>query len=122
MHDICVSKTGTLTEGDLHVGSYQLVKSPDIHENDYTELPTKFNYHINVSKELKDLIKEAITMNNDSRIEIGEDEDESYRYIAKGQPLEVGMIDFLLENEEDVQSLFIKRNIDFIKLLQFPFD
>lgn len=25
IHDICVSKTGTLTEGELHVASYQLV-------------------------------------------------------------------------------------------------
>lgn len=25
LHDICVGKTGTLTEGDLHVASYQLV-------------------------------------------------------------------------------------------------
>lgn len=25
LHDICVSKTGTLTDGDMHVKSYQLV-------------------------------------------------------------------------------------------------
>ena len=34
LHDICVSKTGTICEGDLHVASYQLVKEMTVHEND----------------------------------------------------------------------------------------
>jgi magnesium-transporting ATPase (P-type) len=32
------------------------------------------------------------------------------------------MIDFLFENGEDVQSLFINRNCNCVKLIQFPFD
>ena len=32
------------------------------------------------------------------------------------------MIDFLLENGEDVQSLFVKRNVNCAKIIQFPFD
>lgn len=61
-------------------------------------------------------------MNTDARIEIGEDEENNYQYLAKGQAAEVGMIDFLLENGEDVQSLFVKRNVNCVKLIQFPFD
>lgn len=75
-----------------------------------------------MNETVKDLLKESISMNTDVRIEIGEDQDGSYRYQAKGQALEVGMIDFLLENDEDVNSLFVKRNMDCVKLIQFPFD
>ena len=70
-----------------------------------------------MNETVKDLLKESISMNTDVRIEIGEDQDSSYRYQAKGQALEVGMIDFLLENDEDVNSLFVKRNMDCVKLI-----
>jgi P-type E1-E2 ATPase len=43
LHDICVSKTGTLTEGELHVTSYQLVKDRTVHDNDAMKEPRKFN-------------------------------------------------------------------------------
>jgi Ca2+-transporting ATPase len=33
LHEICVGKTGTLTEGKLHVGSYQLINEPSVHGN-----------------------------------------------------------------------------------------
>ena len=49
-------------------------------------------------------------MNSDVRLEIGEDVNDVYKYLAKGQSLEVGMIDFLFENGEDVQSIFVYRN------------
>lgn len=84
LHDICVSKTGTLTEGELHVASYQLVKDSIVHENDPVESPNAFNEGLEINVELKDLIKEAITMNTDARIEIGEDHDELYKYLPKG--------------------------------------
>lgn len=84
LHDICVSKTGTLTEGELHVASYQLVKESEVHENDPVEGPTAFNEILEVNMELKDLIKEAITMNTDARIEIGEDHDGTFKYLPKG--------------------------------------
>lgn len=110
LHDICVSKTGTLTEGELHVASYQLAKERTVYENDGTKLPREFNDSLEVNIELKDMIKEAITMNTDVRIEIGEDDDDVYKYLPRGQSIEVGMIDFMFENGEDVQSLFINRN------------
>lgn len=110
LHDICVSKTGTLTEGELHVASYQLAKERTVYENDGAKLPREFNDSLEVNIELKDMIKEAITMNTDVRIEIGEDDDDVYKYLPRGQSIEVGMIDFMFENGEDVQSLFINRN------------
>ena len=122
LHDICVSKTGTLTEGEMHVASFQLVSQNQVHDNDIIKGPTAFNEDLEINVDLKDLIKEAITMNTDARIEIGEDEDGTYKYLAKGQATEVGMIDFLLENGEDVQSLFVRRNVNCVKLIQFPFD
>lgn len=122
LHDICVSKTGTLTEGEMHVASYHVVGQGQVHDNDINDVPNAFNEVLEINVELKDLIKEAITMNTDARIEIGEDDDMEYKYLAKGQALEVGMIDFLLENGEDVHSLFVKRNVNCVTLIQFPFD
>lgn len=84
MHDICVSKTGTLTEGELHVASYQLAKDRTVYENDQAKSPTYFNEDLEVNIELKDMIKEAITMNTDVRIEIGEDVNETYKYLPRG--------------------------------------
>jgi hypothetical protein len=56
-------------------------------------------------------------MNTDVRIEIGEDANDTYKYLAKGQAVEVGMIDFLFENGEDVQNIFINRNCYQVKLI-----
>ena len=55
-----------------------------VHENDPVEAPSAFNEVLEVNVELKDLIKEAITMNTDARIEIGEDHDEQYKYLPRG--------------------------------------
>jgi hypothetical protein len=63
------------------------------HENDSVDNGAYFNQFLEVNVELKDLIKEAITMNTDFRIEIGEDPiDKKFKYLARGQPIEVGMI------------------------------
>jgi len=43
-------------------------------------------------------------------------------YEPKGQPIEVGMIQFLIDNEEDVQNIFINRNRYTPKIVQLPFD
>lgn len=119
LHDICVGKTGTLTEGDMHCGSYHLVNQQEVIKNDYTEAPAHFNNELEVNAELKDLLKEAIISNTDVRIEV---DDNHYQYLAKGQATEVGMIDFLMENGESVYDIFINRNRDCAKLIQLPFD
>lgn len=57
---------------------------------------------------IKGLIREAILANTDVRIEVdeGSQNDNSAQYIAKGQGLEAAMIDFLMENGEDVYNGF----------------
>lgn len=68
---------------------------------------------------MKDLIKEAIVSNTDVRIEAN---DEEYKYEPRGQALEVGMIQFLMDNQEDVQNIFINRNRATPKIVQLPFE
>lgn len=48
--------------------------------------------------------------------------DFEYKYEPKGQALEVGMIEFLMDNDEDVQNIFINRNRATPKIIQLPFD
>ena len=50
---------------------------------------------------------ENIYSNTYVRIEIN---DESYCYEPKGQPLEVGLIKFLVDNNEDIPTTFMNRN------------
>ena len=38
LHQVCVGKTGTLTEGDLHVGSYQLIGEQKVHDNNWKDV------------------------------------------------------------------------------------
>ena len=90
-----------------------------MHNNDREHTPDFFNSHLEVQSELKDVIKEAIVANTDVRIETN---DRECRYEPKGQPLEVGMIQFLMDNEEDVQQMFIQRNKQAPKIVQLPFD
>ena len=52
-----------------------------------------------IDERLKDLIKEAIVSNTDVRIEAN---DEEIKYEPKGEAIEVGMIEFLMDNDEDV--------------------
>lgn len=42
--------------------------------------------------------------------------------MPSGQALEVGLIQFLLDNEEDIQHAFLQRNKNAPKLTQLPFD
>jgi hypothetical protein len=98
----------------MHCGSYHLVNQQEVHRNDYMTAPDYFNNDLEVNIELKDLLKEAIISNTDVRIEV---DDNSYQYLAKGQATEAGMIDFLMENGEDVYNIFINRNRDCAKLI-----
>jgi hypothetical protein len=56
---------------------------------------------------MKDLIVESLLNNTDVHIE---NNNQSYKYEPKGQPLEVGLINFLLDNKDDVVFSFIERN------------
>jgi len=65
------------------------------------------------------VIVENIVSNSDVRIEIC---DNDHIYKPAGQPLEVGMIQFLLDNKESVSDIFMNRNKSSPKVIQFPFD
>lgn len=103
----------------MTVGRYQFVNNFQTFDNDPNEDPMSFKRNDCIHDALKDLIKEAIVSNTDVRIEAN---DEILRYEPKGQALEVAMIQFLLDNGEDVQSIFINRNRATPKMLQIPFD
>lgn len=45
-----------------------------------------------------------------------------YVYEPKGQALEVGLVQFLIDNDIDVQQRFLERNRTSPKLIQLPFD
>ena len=119
LHDVCVGKTGTLTEGRLNVISYQIGDQQQATENDQVFKGKHFSEGLNLQRELKEIIKECIVSNTDVRIECNDD---TCTYEPKGQALEVGLIQFLMDNEEDVQNIFINRNRFAPKVVQLPFD
>jgi P-type Ca2+ transporter type 2C len=118
LHDVCVGKTGTLTKGKMSVVKYQIADLK-VEKNDIEGYPNYFKQKLEVTSIWKDLIKEAIIANTDVRIEIN---DQECIYEPCGSALEVGMIKFLLDNEEDIQLKFIQRNQDTPKLVLLPFD
>jgi P-type E1-E2 ATPase len=110
LHDICVGKTGTLTKGNLSVTKFQLGNNHEVHSNDPERVPaTYFNSkQFDCAEDMKDIIRESIFANTDARIEI---DDKEYKYVPMGSAIEVGMIQFLMDNEEDVQQKMIDRNM-----------
>ena len=119
LHDVCVSKTGTITKGKLNVMKFH-IGDKDKAENNDTENGTNFfKQKCELSPEQKSLVTEAIYSNTDVRIEVN---DALCEYEPCGSALEVGMIRFLVENGEDVQTKFIERNQNTPKIVQLPFD
>jgi magnesium-transporting ATPase (P-type) len=119
LHDICVGKTGCLTKGKMTVAKYQICKQTIAIDNDRDNYPDTFNDRLEIPIELKEIIKECIVSNTDVRIECN---DEECKYEPMGQPLEVGLIQFLIDNLEDINSVFVDRNKYSPKLTQIPFD
>ena len=72
-----------------------------------------------LENDIKKLIIENIYSNTDVRIEIN---DQTYSYEPKGQALEVGLMNFLVDNNEDVPTTFLNRNSQTPMMLQIPFD
>ena len=56
---------------------------------------------------MKDLVRVSIIANTDVSIEI---DNKEYKYEPRGQAIEVGMIQFLVDNKEDLNQSFIDRN------------
>lgn len=107
LHDICVSKTGTLTKGILKVEKYQFGNQYTVIDNLSKDF---FMSHYEINQDLKYFILNSILCNTDVRIEMN---DKEFRYEPKGSPIEVGLINFLIDNmhiTEDIQQKFIQRN------------
>lgn len=98
LHDVCVGKTGTLTQSKLTVASYQITNEKRAIENS-KDHPEFFNKQLEIQQELKEIIKECLISNTDVRIET---DDKECRYVPRGQALEVGLIQFLMDNQEDI--------------------
>jgi len=81
LHDICVGKTGTLTESKISVASYQITNEKRSIENNRKEYPEFFNKQLEIQQELKEIIKECIISNTDVRIET---DDKECRYVPAG--------------------------------------
>lgn len=122
LHDICVGKTGTLTEGEMHVASYQLIGEGEVHPNDWKDAKKRawFTNQLRLNPddapdarkndaEIKSFVIESILANSDVRLEVDEGDSAAgtARYVGKGQALEVAMIDFLMENGQDCYNDFI---------------
>jgi magnesium-transporting ATPase (P-type) len=130
VHDICVSKTGCLTDADMVVAKYQICNNAST--NDHVrevEYYDSFKTRLEVPKDIIDMIIESMIANTDVRIEIAERQVEDsdiyeteFVYEPCGQQLEVALIKFLYDSNEDVQQRFIRRNRKSPKLAQLPFD
>jgi P-type E1-E2 ATPase len=73
VHDICVSKTGCLTDADMVIAKYQICDNANtndhIREAGYYDA---FRTRLEISTELKDMIIESMIANTDVRLEIAE--------------------------------------------------
>lgn len=119
LHDLCIGKTGTMTKGKMNVARYQICDQMQSIEHERDTYPDAFMTKVEIQSELKQYIKECIISNTDVHIET---DDKEYTYVPSGQALEVGLIQFLLDNEEDIQHAFLQRNKNAPKLTQLPFD
>jgi magnesium-transporting ATPase (P-type) len=120
LHDVCVGKTGTLTEGKMRVARFHIADDQDVKSNELDKNPaTYFNSpQLDLPEDLKDIVRESIINNTNARIEINE---KLCMYEPHGSPIEVSMIQFLMDNEEDVQTQLIARNQFSPKIVQLPF-
>ena len=102
IHDLCIGKTGTLTEGGsegrpMRVTKYHIIDSQNVSEveNMFKMVP------------FIDLVKECIISNTDVRIETTET---NFNYELRGSAIEVGLVNMLLEQGIDIQMTFLDRN------------
>lgn len=119
-HEVCVSKTGCLTKSEMRVGKFQLLDSVEVHDHGMLNGSLNFfNTRLELNADIKEIIKESLISNTDVRVE---ENDETMMYEPKGQEVEVAMIKFLIDNDEDIHASFIRRNRYSPKLCQMPFD
>lgn len=117
LNDVCVAKTGTLTQGLMSVARYHLYDN-NVCVDHHGEDPAAFK-RLEVPTELKMIVKECLVSNTDVRIECN---DSTCTYEPKGQAIEVGLIKFMIEQDDDIPTIFINRNRCARKIVQIPFD
>lgn len=109
--DICTGKSGTLTSGDMQVnGIYAAKLFSNIKDNVSLD-------SIGLPRNVVELIKDCVILNNDARIEMSDDG----RYIPVGNGIEVGMLKFLQNSNVEVQDLLVKRQRESILETHLPF-
>lgn len=106
LSEIVTCKTSILTYGNMSVHKLQV--SDDFHE----AKDPKMNL------ELFQFLADLITMNTNAYLETS---DKTCTYIPRGSPLEVALVNFLVENNFAVQDLFVKRERHFKLLALVPF-
>ena len=117
-----------------HVETNDHISDPN---NENLHLKKEFTSQLEINMEIKDMIIEAMLCNNDTRMEatsilekkpeekkgffhFSEDRQEEIEipvYEPKGSPIEVGITQFLIDNDIDVQEKFIQRNTQQVKLI-----
>lgn len=111
LHDVCVGKTGTITENDMFVSNFHVGQAEQFENFDRNTVPNHFNENYEVNTDLKQLIKQAIIGNSDVRIEAKDNySDGTFRFEPQGSGIEVGLYNFLVDNGEDIMALNVQRN------------
>lgn len=104
----------------MNVKKYQIGDATQlVHEHNREESPEFFLKQLDIQDGHKDFIVETIINNTDVRIEMN---DKEFKYEAKGDCVEVGMVKFLIDNEVDVAKKLIERNKFNQRLAILPFD
>lgn len=97
--DICTSKSNTLTVAKpsvkkLHIGT----------GNDFLDVVDG-----SYNEELKNYLADLLVMNTSAYLET---DDKQHKYLPIGAPLEVALLNFLVDNNMPVHELFVKRERD----------
>jgi P-type E1-E2 ATPase len=102
IHDLCIGKTATLTEGGSEGTPMQVKKYHIMDAQTASDVDTMFKMVPFI-----ELVKECIIANTDVRIETTED---NWNYELRGSAIEVGLVDLLLQQGMDIQETFLDRN------------
>jgi Ca2+ transporting ATPase len=109
--EIATGKTATLTKNDLSVAAFYTAREfyPNRDKNTFSTIP--INNHV------RQLIQDCIVYNNEAKIEMSDDA----MYIPTGNGIEVGMLNFLADNEISIYDLYIHKQKVNIMETNIPF-
>jgi magnesium-transporting ATPase (P-type) len=124
LHDVCIGKTGTLTKGKMQVKKYILGESTlaaphDPNRQANREIQEDFDSIDQINAEAKELFFDSILGNSEARFEPDQD---TMKYEARGSPIGVAMLKFIIDNGVDAYTDLLKRNSNQPLKLLVPFD